>query len=147
MPRKKTDYLVVHCAATKPSMDIGWKEIDRWHRQRGWLKIGYHYVIRRDGTVEPGRELMEIGAHVKGYNSVSVGICLVGGIDEKGKPDNNFSDEQMAALGYLLTKLKKIFPDAKVVGHRDLFSGKACPCFDAGKWYAEWLALQDSTKA
>ena len=67
--RKDTDYIVIHCSATKPSMDhVDAKEIDRWHRQRGWRKIGYHWVIRRDGIVEEGRELGEVGAHARGFN-------------------------------------------------------------------------------
>ena len=75
--RKKTDYIFIHCSATKPSMDTDAKEIDRWHRARGFLKIGYHFVIKRDGTKEIGRELMESGAHVKSYNHKSIGICLM----------------------------------------------------------------------
>jgi N-acetylmuramoyl-L-alanine amidase len=89
--RKKTDLLVVHCAATKASMDIGAKEIRRWHKDRGWDDIGYHYVIRRNGDVEIGRPENAVGAHVAGKNSTSVGICLVGGIDDAGKPKANFT--------------------------------------------------------
>src|SRR5690606_114532 len=73
--------LVIHCAATTPLMDIGAKEIDVWHKQRGWSKIGYHFVIRRNGVIEKGRDISEVGAHVEGYNKNSIGICMVGGID------------------------------------------------------------------
>lgn len=137
--RAKTDYIVVHCAATKPSQDIGLAEIDRWHRAQGWNGAGYHFVIRRDGTTEFGRPENTIGAHVEGYNSTSVGICMVGGIAEAdGKPEDNFTKEQMLTLLVLLKGLQKVYPKAIVQGHRD-FPGvkKACPSFDVKKWLAQ----------
>jgi len=119
-------------------MNIGAAEIDRWHRQKGWRKIGYHFVIKRDGTIEPGRGLTEIGAHAAGYNSVSIGICLVGGVSEQDvkKAENNFTTPQMKALRYLLSNLLDIsFPKAEVLGHRDLPGvAKDCPSFDVKKW-------------
>ena len=115
-------------------MDIGKKEIDTWHRQRGWLKIGYHYVIKRDGTVETGRDLNEVGAHVQGLNDRSLGVCMVGGIDDAGEPENNFTDEQFKALTTLLYQLKITFPDAQIKGHRN-FAAKACPSFDVEDWW------------
>lgn len=134
-PRTSTKYLVVHCAATKPTMDIGLREIRQWHREQGWLDIGYHFVIRRDGTVEKGREVGVIGSHVKGHNHESVGICLAGGINAQGKPENNFTPEQFAALDALLWELQTtLYPEATVLGHRELDSGKACPSFDVQKW-------------
>ncbi|QLI47572.1 N-acetylmuramoyl-L-alanine amidase [Pseudomonas phage vB_PsyP_3MF5] len=132
--RTVTKYLVVHCAATKPSMDIGLREIRQWHRQRGWLDIGYHFVIRRDGTVETGRPVNTIGAHVEGHNYESVGVCLVGGINTTGAPENNFTDSQFKTLRELLDKLKVDYPSAKIVGHRDLDPNKACPSFDVASW-------------
>ncbi|HBO3276633.1 TPA: N-acetylmuramoyl-L-alanine amidase [Pseudomonas aeruginosa] len=132
--RSITKYLVVHCAATKPSMDIGLREIRQWHRQRGWLDIGYHFVIRRDGTVELGRPVNTIGAHVADHNYESVGVCLVGGIDATGAPENNFTDAQFKSLRELLDKLKVDYPSAKIVGHRNLDRNKACPSFDVGSW-------------
>lgn len=131
--RKQTNYLVVHCSATPPSMDIGRAEIDRWHREKGWLAIGYHYVIRRDGKLEEGRKPDScIGAHVEGYNAVSLGVCLVGGIHDatSKKPENNFTSAQFATLADLLTRLKLTYPEAKIVGHCQLNPGKACPSFD-----------------
>jgi N-acetylmuramoyl-L-alanine amidase len=136
---KDVKYLVVHCSATKPSMNIGAAEIDRWHRQKGWRKIGYHFVIKRDGTIEPGRGLTEIGAHAAGYNSVSIGICLVGGVSEQDvkKAENNFTIPQMESLHHLLSSLLDAsFPKAKVLGHRDLPGvAKDCPSFDVQKWF------------
>lgn len=150
-PMKPEDvkYLVVHCSATRPTQDIGVKEIDSWHRKQGWLKVGYHFVIRRDGTVENGRELNEVGSHVAGHNSRSIGICLVGGVDAKLKPEDNFTPEQKAALAGVLDGLIGRFPGAEVLGHRDLSPDKngdgtispdewlkACPSFDVRSWWS-----------
>jgi N-acetyl-anhydromuramyl-L-alanine amidase AmpD len=135
MARAKTDLIIVHCSATKPSQDINAKTIDRWHRARGWLKIGYHFVIKRDGTVEKGRELMEPGAHAKGYNANSVGVCLVGGLAEDGKADCNFTKEQWQSLATLVEELSEQFPAARIIGHREVNSHKECPCFDVTAWY------------
>ncbi|WP_391510057.1 N-acetylmuramoyl-L-alanine amidase, partial [Micrococcus luteus] len=87
-------------------MDIGVREIAQWHKEQGWLAIGYHFVIRRDGTVEAGRDQEAVGSHVKGYNSTSVGVCLVGGIDAKGNHEANFTPAQMQSLRSLLVELK-----------------------------------------
>lgn len=134
--RKTTDHIVVHCAATPPDMDIGRREIDRWHRGRGFLGIGYHFVIRRNGDIEKGRELEAIGAHARGFNNRSIGICLVGGVDEHNKPQDNFTEEQKKNLALLIDQMLTIWPDCKVVGHRDLPGvQKACPSFDVGPWW------------
>lgn len=112
--------------------------IDRWHRAKGWLKIGYHYVIKRDGTVEKGRDIKEVGAHVENHNTGNIGICMAGGTDKCARPENNFTDDQFHSLAVLLQDLKKQFPEAKVLGHRD-WPGvkKACPSFDVRKWIDE----------
>lgn len=138
MPRSSTDYLIVHCSATPPSMDIGKREIDRWHRARGWLGIGYHFVIRQSGKVERGRSIDAAGAHARGYNHNSIGICLVGGVqeDDKTTPEQNYSAEQYRALEALLHTLLDDHPNAKVIGHCDV-SVKACPSFDVKTWWAE----------
>ncbi len=130
--RKHTDFLVVHASDTFANMDIGLREIDEWHKARGWKGCGYHFIIRRDGTLETGRDLYETGAHVAGRNGYTIGICLVGGKAMDGGPEDNFSIEQMSTLGELLYQLSNLFPEATVCGHRD-FPGvnKACPCFDA----------------
>lgn len=135
MSRTKTDFIVVHAADTPPHMDIGRAEIDRWHKAQGWSMIGYHFVIRRDGTIEVGRNLTDVGAHAKGYNDRSVGICMVGGKSATtGKAENNFTQQQFAALEKLLGELWAKFPKAVLKGHCDLDSGKACPCFDVKAW-------------
>jgi N-acetylmuramoyl-L-alanine amidase len=131
-------YLVVHCSATKPSMNWGRKEIEHSHVMRGFSMIGYHLVIRRDGSVETGRPLDMIGAHVEGHNDESVGVCLVGGIDDRGQPENNFTPQQMTSLVKVLEFWRLIFPTAEILGHRDFSKvAKACPCFDVRKWLKE----------
>lgn len=136
-------YLVVHCSATQAKADIGAKEIDRMHRQRGFMKIGYHFVIRRSGLVEEGRKLTEIGAHVEGFNSCSVGICMVGGLGKDMKAADNFTADQYACLAELLIKLKEQFPSAEVLGHRDFPKVKKdCPCFDVRPWYKETVDVE-----
>jgi N-acetyl-anhydromuramyl-L-alanine amidase AmpD len=133
--RTKTDYIVIHCAATPAKMDIGAKEISEWHKARGFSEIGYHFVIRRDGSRETGRNINAVGAHVVGYNHKSVGICLVGGMDrDNKKPENNFTKEQFATLNLTLKELHDEFPRAVIVGHRDLDAGKACPSFSVSEY-------------
>lgn len=142
--RTITDFIVFHCSATSPGQDIGAHEIDTWHKARGWDGIGYTLVIRRDGTVEPGRTLDQVGAHVKGYNRRSVGVCMIGGVDKAGKSENNFTQAQWASSEAVALFLRKMYPDAKILGHRDLSPDldgdgvieqhewlKDCPCFDA----------------
>lgn len=131
------EFIAVHCSATNPKMDIGVKEIDRWHRDRGFLKIGYHFVIRRNGAVEMGRTLNQVGAHIEGFNSSSIGVCLVGGVDatKQMKPENNYTPAQFKALRVLLKDLALKFPNALVQGHCDFPQvAKSCPCFSVRDW-------------
>ena len=134
--REETKYIVIHCSQTRPSQNIGAKEIDRWHREQGWLKIGYATVIKRDGTIEQGREDDEVQAAVKGYNHTSFNLCVIGGAKEEDwkQPDDNFTGEQWESLKKELTRLVKKYPDAKIVGHRDLDDKKFCPSFDVRKY-------------
>jgi len=134
--------IVVHCSAVKPDQLSSAAQIDSWHRERGFhLGIGYHYVIRRDGTIEPGRPEWMIGAHchVKGhhYNSHSIGICYEGGLDARGQPDDTRTAAQKATMRQLLEDLHQRYPRALIVGHRDLSHDRDCPCFDAYKEYAD----------
>lgn len=133
---RRVDFLVVHCAATKADQDIGLKEIRRWHLERGWLDIGYHFVIRRDGTVEYGRPTDRPGAHARGFNHLSLGICLAGGLAADAKTaENNFTPAQFASLRSLLLDLRSQFPNSRILGHRDLPNvAKACPSFDVAEW-------------
>lgn len=137
---RKINQIVIHCSATDPKFNIGVAEIRDWHVfDNGWSDIGYHYVIRRDGTVEEGRKESTIGAHVQGHNRHSVGICMVGGVSGPSKvPTSNFSRAQWGALDELVQELKWRHKDAEVLGHRD-FPGvdKECPCFDVKEWWSE----------
>src|SRR5690349_2767889 len=114
--RKATNYIVVHCSASPASaVHVDAKEIDRWHRKRGWLKIGYHYVITRDAVVQKGRDLDKAGAHVAGHNHESVGVCLVGGTKDDWKtPEDNFTPTQLFALLLVLQDLRSFYPKAKI---------------------------------
>jgi hypothetical protein len=123
------DMIVVHCSDTPASMDIGVEEITRWHTDpkphgNGWSDIGYHYVIRRNGDLEPGRPVEKAGAHARGNNKSSIGICLVG-----GKGGFNFTLPQLRGLTALVDDLQVLHGPCSVVGHRDLDSGKECPQF------------------
>jgi N-acetylmuramoyl-L-alanine amidase len=115
--RKSTKYIVIHCADTPPKLDVGAAEIRHWHLQNGWSDIGYHFVIRRTGALENGRPVDAVGSHVRGYNSTSVGVCLVGGRQSKGdKPENNFTNQQWHQLFWIVSSLVERYPDAKVIG-------------------------------
>ena len=127
--------IIIHCSATKPSMDVCAEDIKQWHIGKGWVDIGYHYVIKRDGTLEQGRDRRTAGAHAKGHNFSSAGVCLVGGIDEEKNADDNFTLKQYNTLIQLISFLKMTFPIEEVLGHRDLPDvNKSCPCFDVRAW-------------
>ena len=129
--------IVVHCSAVKPDQLSSAAQIDTWHRQRGFhLGIGYHYVIRRNGDVEPGRPEWMVGAHCQNHNSHSIGMCYEGGLDARGQPADTRTPEQKAAMLKLLQQLHQRYPRAVIVGHRDLSHDRDCPCFDAAREYA-----------
>mgnify|MGYP002624048465 FL=1 len=137
--RKSTEYIVIHCAATKASMDIGLTEIRKWHVQdNGWRDVGYHYIIRRNGEVELGRSIRDTGAHAAGYNHKSVSVCMVGGMAEDNSAEANFTAQQWTALLDLVKQLKSNYPDADVIGHNEI-SEKECPSFDVQKWKGDNL--------
>jgi N-acetylmuramoyl-L-alanine amidase len=150
---ERVRFIVVHCSATPPDAKVDARTIDRWHRQKGWLMIGYHHVILRDGTVEQGRKPDQPGAHAEGFNNKSIGICLVGGVertsDKDGKDDldgprwdltpaDNFTWEQKSSLLAVIAGSRLLYPKAEVLGHRDLPGvRKACPSFDVRAWLKE----------
>ena len=127
--------IVVHCSAVRPDQTSSAKDIEKWHKDRGFNGIGYHYVIRRNGEIEPGRPESVIGAHchVKGqnHNKHSIGVCYEGGYDIRGQPADTRTAEQKAAMRQLLEDLHRRYPRAMIVGHHDLYPPKPCPCFDA----------------
>lgn len=126
-------FLVLHCSATKASRNYTAKQMERDHKARGMKGIGYHFYCRKDGTLSQHRLLLEVGAHARPYNRCSIGICYEGGLDDDGSPMDTLTRAQYDAIRALLVKLKVMFPEAKIVGHRDLpgTTPKACPCFDA----------------
>ena len=125
--------IVVHCSAVRPDQTSSAKEIEKWHKDRGFNGIGYHYVIRRNGEIEPGRPESVIGAHchVKGqnHNKHSIGVCYEGGLDIRGQPADTRTAEQKVAMRRLLEDLHRRYPRAFIVGHHDLNPAKNCPGF------------------
>ncbi|MGB6230746.1 MAG: N-acetylmuramoyl-L-alanine amidase [Litorimonas sp.] len=137
MSRRRIDHIVIHCAATMPSLDIGAEDIDRWHKARGWSGIGYHGVIRRNGAFEPGRSVHKTGAHARGFNRNSIGVCLAGGLGRDNRPAPDYTRAQWRTLRRVIACLREQYPDADFVGHRDLPGvAKACPSFDLRHWLA-----------
>lgn len=146
--RKSTKYIVLHTSATRARQDVTAAQIRSWHKAQGWSDIGYHYVIRRSGVIEPGRAENAVGAHVAGHNHNTLGICLVGGLNNvTGKAEDNYTLEQKAMASKLIRDLLTRYPSAKILGHRDLSPDrdgdgiikkhewlKECPCFDAREW-------------
>jgi len=133
---RKITLIILHCSAVKPQQVSGFREIDRWHRQRGFKNgCGYHYIVRRDGSIENGRPLEMVGAHCQNHNQHSIGICYEGGLDANGKPADTRTDAQKTAIRQLIERLHKQFPKALVTGHNVFNPMKACPCFDAVKEY------------
>ena len=134
---RKINKIIVHCSATPEGRDYTVADIDRWHRQRGFKCIGYHYVIYRDGSVHTGRPLEQIGAHCTGQNTGSIGICYIGGCAADGKtPKDTRTDAQKLALSVLVHDLATRYK-AKVYGHRE-FANKACPSFDVAREYEDY---------
>lgn len=130
-------FLVLHCSATRCNQSYSPEQMFRDHRARGFRKIGYHFYVRRDGSMTQHRMLLEVGAHARPYNRCSIGICYEGGLDENGKPHNTLTPKQYEKLHDLFEELHLLFPKAKVVGHRDLpgTTPKDCPCLDAEKLF------------
>lgn len=122
--------IILHCSATKENADFSAADIKKWHLQRGFKNIGYHYVIRLDGTVEAGRKEDEMGAHCLGHNKDSLGICYIGGLDKDGKPKDTRTQAQKEALYNLVGKLMlKYNIDVDSIHCHYEFANKACPCF------------------
>lgn len=140
---RKIDLIVIHCSATRADRSLTPNDLETQHRRRGFNGTGYHYYIRKDGTVHLTRPIECIGAHVRGWNAHSIGICYEGGLDVHGSPADTRTPEQRAALKLLVHQLLKTFPGCRVCGHRDLSPDrngngeiepeewiKACQCFE-----------------
>lgn len=137
--RRLIDLILVHCTATPDGKDYTVDQIREWHKDRGFADIGYHYVIYRDGSVHLGRDVDLIGAHCEGFNSHSIGVCYVGGMSADGKKNEDTrTDAQKLALLDLLVKLRQLYPNAQISGHRNYDKkGKTCPNFDARSEYRD----------
>ena len=136
--QRKIDLIVVHCSATRVNQDFPVEALEACHKARGFNSIGYHYYITKDGMVYPCRPETEVGAHARHYNAHSIGICYEGGLDEKGKPADTRTPAQKDSLEDLLYGLSLDYPDAEILGHRDLpWVRKSCPCFDVKEWLKE----------
>jgi len=143
-PKMRTlNRVIVHCSYTPPSMDIGVDEIRKWHTDEppvgnGWRDIGYHFVIRRDGCIEDGSPIAEVGAHTLGENADSIGICLVGGKSAEGAPEFNYTRKQMQSLRELVhnCQLRYNIKRGRIHGHNE-YSTKQCPCFDVQEYFKE----------
>lgn len=134
--KRTINEIIVHCSATAEGKDFTVADITRWHKQRGFTTIGYHYVIYRDGSVHNGRDINVSGAHCTGHNTHSIGVCYIGGCKADGlSPKDTRTPAQKDALLKLLKQLRTLYPTAKIRGHRD-FANKACPSFDATRQYS-----------
>lgn len=146
--KREINLIVIHCSATREDVEYTPEQLDRDHRSRGFERVGYHFYVRRDGEILPTRSLSMVGAHARGHNRHSVGICYEGGLDKEGQPADTRTPEQKESLVVLLDWLLSRFPDSRICGHRDLspdlnkdgrISGdewiKHCPCYDAAKEY------------
>ena len=129
--------IIIHCSAVRPSQTSSAQQIDSWHRKRGWSGIGYHYVVRRDGTVERGRPEAKVGAHCLNHNRHSIGVCYEGGLDAHGRPEETRTEAQKRALLTLVRELKGRYPRAIAVSHHTFDPRKACPCFHAEREYKD----------
>ena len=133
-PREKTDTIVIHCTQTPPDMDIGAEEINKWHKNRGFDTIGYHFVITRNGDIQDGRDISREGAHASRVNGTSIGVALVGGGTPSMGWENNFTPIQFETLKSILLKLKDKYNVDKIIGHYQVDDNKECPSFDVPGW-------------
>ena len=130
--KRKITEIIVHCTATPEGKDFTVADIRRWHLQRGFNDIGYHWVIYRDGSVHSGRDISKSGAHAVGWNANSIGICYIGGCATDGKtPKDTRTPQQKTALLKLVKELCKTYhiPANRVLGHRETGANKGCPSF------------------
>lgn len=133
---RKITKIIIHCSATPEGREVSKETITKWHIERGFSTIGYHFLIHLDGSVEKGRDINQIGAHCSGQNAESIGICYIGGCDKDMKSKDTRTDAQKVSLRNLIRDLKISFPNAIVYGHNE-FSSKDCPCFDVKSEFRE----------
>ena len=130
--------IILHCSATKEGQDFSAATIRGWHvNGRGWRDIGYHWVIRLDGSIEVGRPLHEKGAHTKGHNKDSVGVCYIGGLDEDSKPKDTMNPEQEKAWRMIVLSLRTLYGNHITIHGHNEFANKACPSFTVKEKFAD----------
>jgi len=129
--------IIIHCSATPISMDIGAEEIRKWHTAKGWKDIGYHYVIRLNGEIESGRTIDKVGAHSKGQNKDSIGICYIGGSDEEHNPKDTLYECQEEAMRELIFSLRVVADEELTIHGHNEFSTKACPSFKVSEKFKD----------
>ena len=135
---RKISLIVVHCSATRVNRNFTVEDLEASHRARGFSGIGYHFYITKDGVIYPCRPENKIGAHARHYNAHSIGVCYEGGLDENGHPADTRTPAQKDSLKTLLKSLILSYPDARILGPRDLpYVRKECPCFDVKAWLAQ----------
>ena len=132
--REMTDTIVIHCTQTPPNMDVDVAKVTEWHTQRGFDTIGYHYLIKRDGTLQVGRDEDVVGAHAVAVNGTSIGIALAGGGTPEMGWEDNFAPIQFQTLKSIIIKLKNKYNIEKIIGHYQVDDSKECPSFDVPKW-------------
>ena len=130
------DKIIIHCSATPENRNVSVETIREWHTSKGWSDIGYHYVIGLNGDIQEGRPLERQGAHVRGYNKGSIGICYIGGVDANLKAKDTRTEAQISSLNYFLCDLMDEYKGATLHGHNE-FSSKACPSFDVQTEYKD----------
>ena len=146
--KRRIDEIIIHCTATREGQEVTVDDITRWHKARNFSTIGYHYVVYLDGSIHNGRDVDISGAHVENRNSHSIGVVYVGGLDKNGKAKDTRTEAQKNALLCLLLDLRKLYPHANILGHRDCSPDKnhngiiepwewlkECPCFSAKDEY------------
>ena len=135
---REINKIIVHCSVTRENENFDVAEIRKWHVEgRGWSDIGYHFYIDLYGQIHKGRDIAKMGAHCKGHNRNSIGICYCGGVEADGKtPKDTRNTEQKEALLCVLRTLKAMYPNAIIHSHND-FANKACPSFDATNEYED----------
>ena len=138
MPADSVSYIIIHCSATRETQDYTPEQLKRDHLARGFLDVGYHFYIRKDGTVTQHRRLNEVGAHWRPFHRCSIGVCYEGGLDANSKPKDTRTLKQRASLAGLLLQLHQQFPKAVIRGHNEMpgATTKSCPCYKPSIEYA-----------
>lgn len=135
--RRKIEKIILHCSATREGQDIGINTIRQWHLARGWKDVGYHWVVKIDGTAQAGRPESSVGSHTKDHNATSIGICYVGGVMQDGKTaKDTMTKAQEYTVMKLINDIRARYGWVPVHGHNE-FANKACPSFVVAEKYPD----------